>query len=208
MRFENEVLPGWLNVSRETFSKLVEFSNLVEKWNPAINLVSKGGVADLWQRHVIDSAQLVFHIPEDAALYCDLGSGGGFPGIIMAVLAEEFVPEMHVVLVESDRRKSVFLAEAARHLGISPVIKTERIQDLAPQNADVLTARALAPFSELCGLASRHLRSSGLALFPKGANAQQELQVAQVGWLFDHTEIPSRTNPDAVIFSVRNIRHA
>lgn len=201
-------LPAWLNVSRETLDRLFSFCDLVEKWNPAINLISKSGIAEIWNRHIIDSAQLFQQMPDRAREWCDLGSGGGFPGIVLAILAKQLQPNAQVILVESDRRKSVFLAQASRLLDIDARVKTQRIEELEPQNADVLSARALAPLSDLCGYAYRHLKPDGVAIFPKGAAAQLEIEQAQKLWRFDYSLTQSYTDPTAHILSVRGIRRA
>ncbi len=201
-------LPAWLNVSRETLDRLFSFCDLVEKWNPAINLISKSGIAEIWNRHIIDSAQLFQQMPDRAREWCDLGSGGGFPGIVLAILAKQLQPNAQVILVESDRRKSVFLAQASRLLDIDVRVKTQRIEELEPQNADVLSARALAPMSDLCGYAYRHLKPDGVAIFPKGAAALLEIEQAQKLWRFDYSLTQSYTDPTAHILSVRGIRRA
>ena len=201
-------VPAWLNVSRETLERLFAFCALVEKWNPAINLVSKSGVAEIWDRHVIDSAQLIRQIPLQGGRWCDLGSGGGFPGIVLAILAKELHPEAVIVLVESDRRKSVFLSEAARLLDISVTVKTQRIEDLEPLQADVLTARALAPLSNLCGYAYRHLKPDGVAIFPKGAAAAREIEDAKKQWQFNCDTMQSYTDPTALVVALRGIHRA
>lgn len=206
-RDEVEV-PAWLNVSRETLERLFVYCELVEKWNPAINLISKSGIAQIWDRHVIDSAQLIRKIPTQSDQWCDLGSGGGFPGIVLAILAKEVQPETQMILVESDRRKSVFLSETARLLDIAVSIKTQRIEDLEPQNVDVLTARALAPLSSLCGYAYRHLKPQGVAIFPKGAAAAREIEDAQKLWRFDCDMMQSHTDPDALVLAIRGIQRA
>lgn len=208
MNLDKAELPVWLNVSRETMDRLFAFCELVKKWNPAINLVSKSGISQIWDRHVIDSAQLIRQIPAQSGRWCDLGSGGGFPGIVLAVLAKEFQPETQITLVESDRRKAVFLSEAARHLDIAVSIKTQRVEDLEPQNVDVLTARALAPLSSLCGYAYRHLKPDGVAIFPKGAAAEREIEDARKLWQFELDMMQSDTDPEARVLAVRNIQRA
>lgn len=200
-----EELPDWLNVSRETLEDLYAFCRLVEKWSPTINLVSKAGLSGLWQRHVLDSAQIFSLVPPDARLWCDLGSGGGFPGLIVAILAKHERPELNFVLVESDRRKSVFLAEAARILDLRVRVRVERIEDLEPQNADVLSARALAPLDALCGFAYQHLKAGGVAIFPKGANSAEEVSEAQRHWGFGLSQHASRTEAEASILLLRDI---
>lgn len=201
-------VPDWLNVSRETLLKLFDFCDMVKKWNPAINLISKSGVTEIWNRHLIDSAQLIRQMPSHGRLWCDLGSGGGFPGIVLAILARELQPEVKVLLVESDRRKSVFLSEAARILDLTVCVKTQRIEELEPQNVDVLTARALASLPTLCSYAHRHLKVDGVAIFPKGASAAQEIAEARKLWQFDCDKMESFTDPSAVVLAVRNIRYA
>ena len=206
-RHEVEV-PAWLNVSRETLERLFAYCALVEKWNPAINLISKSGISEIWDRHVIDSAQIIRRMPSAAGLWCDLGSGGGFPGIVLAILAKELQPETRMILVEADRRKSVFLSEASRLLDIAVSVKTLRIEDLEPQNVDVLTARALAPLSTLCGYAYRHLKPQGVAIFPKGAAATREIEAAQKLWRFNCDAMQSHTDSEAVVLAVRGIQRA
>ena len=199
--------PDWLDVSRETFERLQSFVALVEKWNPAINLISKSGIPLLWQRHVLDSAQLFDFASQNTKTWCDLGSGGGFPGIVIAILAQEKLPELRLTLVESDRRKSVFLTEAARQLGLNLAVATCRIEDLAPQAADIVSARALAPLDVLCGYAARHLNALGTAIFPKGAAAADEIRDAKKSWVFDLTEMRSRTDANAAVLVLKGLRH-
>lgn len=199
--------PDWLDVSRETLERLDRFLALVEKWNPAINLVAPGSLGDAWDRHVLDSAQLLLDAPQ-AKHWVDFGSGGGFPGIVIAVLAQAERPEMRVTLVESDRRKSTFLSQAARELGLKLTVLTERAEAIPPLGADIISARALAALPALCELANRHMASSGTAIFPKGAQAQSELTDARKTWHFDATLTPSHTDPLGVIIKMTNLRHA
>lgn len=201
-------IPDWLDVSRETLEQLFAFCDLVEKWNPAINLVSKAGIAGLWHRHVLDSAQLIRNLPEQSATWCDLGSGGGFPGIVLAILAKDIQPDARMTLVESDARKAVFLSESARLLNLDVTVKSRRIEDLEPQHVDVLTARALAPLSQLCSFAHRHLQPDGLAIFPKGASAEREIAEARKLWFFNCDMMQSHTDPDATVLAIRDIRRA
>jgi len=193
------------DVSRETLARLETYAGLLEKWNPAINLVAKSTLPDLWSRHFLDSAQLFDLRPEGARRWADLGSGGGFPGLVVAILAAEEAPQMRVALVESDHRKAAFLRTVVRETGISADIHAERIETLAPLAADVLSARALAPLSQLLGFAERHLSPSGRALFPKGATYQAELTEALAQWRFDVQKTPSKTDPGSVILSIGGI---
>ena len=200
-------VPDWLDVSRETHDRLLEFCALVRKWNPAINLVSKTDVAQLWHRHLLDSAQLFELVPRGAALWADLGSGGGFPGIVVAILAQQHDPGLTVHLVEADRRKATFLAQAIRLLGLTSVLHVERIDRLAPLAADVVSARALARLPQLCGLADRHLAPTGLALFPKGEGVDFELQACIGIWQMAVERVPSRLRNEAVVLKITGLRH-
>lgn len=205
IKSEFEYLSG-VTVSEETFSKLERFAELVLKWNPRINLVAKSQLETLWERHIVDSAQLHAHAPADAGVWADFGSGGGFPGIVMAVLATEFAPERRFVLVESDTRKSAFLMEASRQLGLKVTVQAKRIEDIAPIGASIVSARALAALEPLFGLLSRHMASDAVALLPKGANYQSEIDVALAKWDFLLEVAPSRTDEAARILIVSRLR--
>lgn len=200
-------VPDWLDVSRETSDKLAAFCALVMRWTPAINLVSKSTGAQIWNRHLLDSAQIFSLLPSGATHWADLGSGGGFPGLVISILAESQAPDLSVTLVESDRRKSVFLTEAARTLGLRTKVLTQRIEEIQPLNADVLSARALAPLTALCGFAARHLAESGTAIFQKGANHAEEVAEARKSWAFDLQTHPSKTDSTAVVLAMKAIRH-
>ena len=207
MRDQSETLPDWLAVSRETQQDLQTLSARVLQWNLAVNLVSKASAAQIWTRHVLDSAQIFLMAPPDARRWVDLGAGGGFPGLVVAILARETRPDLEVVLVESDQRKAVFLHEAARTLGLQAQVLADRIEDIAPLGADVVSARALAPLSALCGFAHRHMAAEGLALFLKGARVADEIARARSDWHFDLTQVASKTDPESVVLALREIRH-
>ncbi len=201
-------LPAWLDVSRETLEKLREFRALIERWNPAINLVSRGGLEHVWDRHILDSAQLFNLKPEVADSWVDLGSGGGFPGVIIAILAEMSCSNLKVTLVESDRRKAAFLSQSVRVLGLDCEVEVVRIEDLEPRGASVISARALAPLVDLIGHAKRHLATGGTAIFPKGAGADQEVAAAHKKWKFDLVEHQSQTSPSGRILVLKDIADA
>ncbi len=143
-------------------------TDIVQKWTPRINLVSRDSARDLWRRHIADSAQLWAFRPPAARSWADLGSGAGFPGLVIAALAAEAAPDLAVILVESDVRKAVFLAEAARAMGLKLEIVTARIEALAPLGADVVSARALAPLDRLLGYLEKHRGAGGYWLVSEG----------------------------------------
>lgn len=199
---------GGVDVSRETFERLQALEMLVRRWTPAINLVSKNSLPQLWERHIVDSAQVFSLCPEHATHWVDLGSGGGFPGLVVAILARSLRPNLHVTLVEADLRKATFLRQVAQQLKLDVTVHSERIELLKPLEADVLSARALAGLSTLVGFADRHLRPGGLAIFPKGARHQEELSEAQAVWHFDVHARPSLSDGNAAILVIRNIHSA
>lgn len=194
------------SVSRETFEHLKELEALVRRWSSAINLVSKSTLADLWDRHIVDSAQLFWMAQPAEGKWLDLGSGGGFPGLVIAILARDL--PLTVTLVESDLRKATFLRQAAQALNLSVTVRSERIESLPPQSANVLSARALAALSDLLGYAHRHMRSDGLAILPKGARHAEEIDAARKLWSFDLDSRPSCSDPAAAILLIRNIHRA
>jgi 16S rRNA (guanine527-N7)-methyltransferase len=199
---------GSLSVSRETMESLTIYANLLEKWNPKINLVSKSTLGNLWERHMVDSAQLFDLAPSGANHWVDLGSGGGFPGMVIAIIAKELRPDMKVTLVESDQRKCAFLRTVSRETKCNAIVHSKRIEALEPLKADVLSARALADLNALLGFAEQHLAQQGLCLFPKGLTWEKELEIAQDSWQFSHQVTKSETDENAVVLRIEEIKHA
>lgn len=195
------------NVSRETMDSLETYLALLRKWNPKINLVSANTLAEAETRHICDSAQITSFIPKTARNLVDLGSGGGFPGIVIAIMAKEQLPDLSVTLVESDQRKASFLRTVLRETRTQAQVHAKRIEDIDPQAADVLTARALAPLKSLCGFAQRHLATGGVALFPKGKTWGKEVEEAQAEWSFQCVSHKSITDPTAVVLELRDLSH-
>ena len=195
-------------VSRETQGRLDMLEGLVKKWNPTINLVSKDSINNLRHRHIDDSLQIFDLADHESGLWCDLGSGGGFPGLVVAILAADSSRAIRLELVESDGRKCAFLREAIRQLEVDASVVHSRIEDLPKRSAAVLSARALAPLSKLCEFAHQHLSPEGIALFPKGSSHQDEIAAARKIWSFDLQLHPSKTDERAAILALRNINRA
>jgi 16S rRNA (guanine527-N7)-methyltransferase len=189
-------------VSRETTDRLAEYVALLLKWNRRINLISRSTEDDVWSRHALDSAQLWMLRPMGARHWADLGSGAGFPGLVVAVLAQEAEPALRFTFVESDERKAAFLEAAARSLCVPVSVRCDRIERSAPLAADVLSARALAPFTTLLEYTEIHRQPSGMGLFPKGAAVHKELLEAARCWHFEHRLHRSLTEPAAAIVEV------
>tara|TARA_R110002012_G_scaffold48293_3_gene125826 strand:- start:6199 stop:6807 length:609 start_codon:yes stop_codon:yes gene_type:complete len=193
-------------VSRETSDKLAQFAQLVEKWTAKINLISKPSIPHIWDRHIRDSVQLYQHAPIGNH-WVDLGSGGGFPAIVLALMSQQDGRQTKFTLVESDQRKCVFLRTAIRELGLDASVINDRIEKIAPLNADILSARALANLKMLVGFANVHLAEDGVALFPKGSNWEAEDVDARNVWQYTCDPIPSETDPSAAVLRIKEISH-
>ena len=200
-------------VSRETLDRLELYEVLLRKWQPAINLVAPSTLVQIWQRHFADSAQILEHAPILRPLrWLDLGSGAGFPGLVVAIMLAERAGS-HVTLVESDSRKAAFLREVIREAQFSGSVMVDiavsRIESIANQarvgHVDVVSARALAPLPKLLGLAGPFFRAGTVGLFLKGRDVEAEMAVAKQKFAFDEELEPSITDPEAKIVVVRHL---
>ncbi|MBC6406263.1 MAG: 16S rRNA (guanine(527)-N(7))-methyltransferase RsmG [Rhodospirillales bacterium] len=180
------------------------YEELLLHWNRSINLISRKETSDLWERHMLDSAQLLTLLPEAPAgrplRIADLGSGGGFPGMVLAILGAGTV-----TLVESDRRKAAFLRQVSRETGAGAEVKAERIEALGPLLAGCVTARALAPLPKLLGYVARHLLPGGRALLLKGCRREEELTEASGHWSMKVTERPSLSDPKGAVLIIEDL---
>ena len=213
-------------VSRETIERLKTYDSVLRTWQRTINLVAPSTLDEVWHRHFADSAQLLGlalaardagPAPDSASKspqkgekrWLDLGSGGGFPGLVLAILLAERDPAVRVTLVESDSRKAAFLGEVARKTGVAVEIRAERSEKYATQDKsqirEVITARALAPLPKLLGLVLPYFSPRTVALFPKGRDVDSEIGEAQRMFGFDAELAPSMTDPDARVVMVRNL---
>lgn len=193
-------------VSRETLQKLYLFCDLVRRWNPRINLIAASTIDDLWSRHIEDSMQIFRLAPTTPSHWVDLGSGGGLPGVVCAIMSQELAPNCHFTLVESDKRKAAFLATCKHELALNMTVKSERAERLEPLGADVVSARALAPLPALLPLVVRHMAEEGIALLPKGKNHAAELEAARAEWQFTSASHVSQTDNLARILALRDIK--
>jgi 16S rRNA (guanine527-N7)-methyltransferase len=192
-------------VSRETFGRLVAFEALFQKWARRINLSAPSTLNDVWSRHILDSAQLLRLAPE-AQRWLDLGSGGGFPGLVLAILLSER-PDAHVDLVESNRKKAAFLQSVIGQFGLPARVHALRIDDVHASigTPDVVTARALASLSSLLSLAEPWLASGATGLFHKGRDYRSEIEESAHQWRFDLLEHRSMIDPQSVILEIRDL---
>jgi 16S rRNA (guanine527-N7)-methyltransferase len=188
------------NVSRETLHRLEVFAELLLTWNARINLISRADAPDVWSRHIADSLQLVPLVPPDCARAIDLGSGAGFPGLILAIATG--IP---FDLIESDQRKASFLREAARATSAPVAVHACRLQQSPCKPAPLITARALAPLSCLLEFATPLLAQGGVCLFPKGENAETEVQEALASWTMKVERHISSTHRSGVILRISEV---
>ena len=204
-------------VTAETIERLKIYADTLALWQKRINLVAPSTIPDVWHRHFADSAQIVDLAPLAGQTWADLGSGAGFPGLVVAILhADVPAPRPRFVLIESDQRKAAFLAEVVRRTGLTATISVDilcmRIESAATRgmlaSADVVSARALAPLDKLIELASPLLKASGCGLFMKGRGVEAELAAAKRSFEFSYELVPSRTEPDAgiVVMSAPAVR--
>ncbi len=198
---EAEAFRRATGVSRETLERFEAYAELLRRWQARINLVGPKTLDEVWTRHFLDSAQLFPLLPTPCQVLVDLGSGAGFPGLALAILG---VPEVH--LIESDQRKAAFLREAARITGAPAAVHATRIDSAPAITADAVTARALAPLADLLPGAHCFTGNTGIALFPKGQNVEQELTAATKYWTMEVERLASRTDPKGVILRLRDIR--
>lgn len=190
------------DVSRETMNKLHAYAALIRQWNQLHNLVSKESELHLWHRHIWDSAQLVPLIGKNVKTLADLGSGAGFPGLILALLLNGRVK---VTLYEATGKKCMFLRAAAERMDLNVAIEQVRLEQAAARCFDVVTARALAPLPKLLGYAQKFVTPNTVCLFPKGRNVALELTEAHKCWNMSLSQIPSLTDPSAMILELRQV---
>lgn len=195
-----------LDVSRETMERLSIYETLLLKWQKSINLVSASTLPELWRRHMLDSAQIAGLAPENALRWADLGSGAGFPGLVIAILLRDR-PGFEMHLVESDQRKCIFMREVARATGASATVHTTRIEAYAGEAGafDLVSARALAPLDRLLGWAAPLFDANTIGLFLKGQGVQDELTAARKSWIFEADIYRSQSDPAGSVLKLRGL---
>lgn len=184
--------------------KLKSYLALLEKWQPKINLISNNTLDNAWERHFIDSQQIAEYFPENTKTLFDLGSGAGFPGLVLAIIC----PDINVSLVESDQKKCSFLKTVSRETETSATIYNERIEAVSHETRpDVITARALASLDKLFEYCAKWIEANSAItlIFPKGENADEELAILSKKWRYDLRTHPSKTDENAKILVFSDI---
>jgi len=193
-----------LDVSRESLTRLEALVSVAAAWQERINLISPSTLPEIWQRHVLDSAQLVPLLPKNTMKIADLGSGGGFPALVLAA-----VQKAEVHMFEANAKKVAFLEEALRQMGVSGKVHRQRLaQNIAPANmpvVQVVTARAFAPLTELLGYAAPFMARGAIGLFHKGQDIDTELTAAAKAWNITALKHSSLTDSRAVILEVKEL---
>lgn len=205
MDIKNEFLQ--YNVSRETFKKIKQFAELLKVWNQKMNLVSRNSLEDLWKRHILDSVQLINYISPQVKNLLDIGSGAGFPAIILAILLQEKNPETKITLVESITKKTVYLNDVREKLGLSNVkVINSRVENINLPKPNLITARAVAALDVLCGYVSKIGNNNTESLFLKGKSYKDEIAEAEKHWKFDLEVFPNKYSDEGVILKLSNLR--
>ncbi len=192
-------------VSDDVLERLRAFVALLEKWQRTVNLVGRGSLGDVWRRHMLDSTQLGAHLPKDAKIIADIGSGAGFPGLVLAITEADIGAEFH--LIESHARKCAFLNEANRITGAGAVIHHCRMEDLTNITADVIVARAVAPLDKLLQYAFPVLKKGGQCFFLKGKNWREELTKTQKNWIMKESRLQSLSDASGMVLKLEEIEH-
>ncbi len=193
-----------LGVARETVSRLSTYVEILTVRNQQLNLVSESTMQQVWRRHILDSAQLVEQIPASAKTLVDLGSGAGFPGMVLAIMLSER-PGLKVHLIESTQKKCRFLEEVGEATHAPIQVHWTRVESVKNLRADVITARAVAPLEKLLKLAYPYFRPSSTGLFLKGKSLSHELTLASKSWKLDSTPVPSRSDPSGIVLRVTGL---
>lgn len=191
-------------VSRETLDDLVAYSELLIKWQTRINLIGSGTLPDIWHRHFLDSAQLAMIDPLPQGPWLDFGSGAGFPGLVVAIMRRS-EPDFSMHLVESNGKKAAFLREVIRATGAPAEVHCKRFEELLPLPVGVISARAVAPLSQLLSLSEPFIEQNPTFLFPKGQDVDEELTDASKCWNIDLDKYPSMTDPQGVLLRIKDV---
>ena len=193
------------DVSRETLLKLRAYEASLQEWQNKFNLVSKSSLEDAWNRHFIDSMQLVKYIPQSAQSLYDFGSGAGFPGMVLAIMAAEKTPYLKVSLIESIGKKTLYLKHVSEICSVNVEIFNQRIESLPKNKVDVITSRAMTSLSDLLGCAYPFCKKETVCIFPKGKKHQEEIDEAKKHWQFECQIHPSETSSEGVILVITKL---
>lgn len=194
------------NVSRETYKKLENYQTLVLEWNSKFNLISKSTEMNIWERHMVDSLQLIKYISKEDKILLDLGSGAGFPAVVLAIARQEFYPDLQINLVESIGKKATFLRTVNEQLKLNMNIYQERIEKLNIEKVDIITSRALASLPKLLEYAKPFCKKETKLILPKGEKWSVENDEAQKQWEYKYEIYNSDTSDVGKILRISDLR--
>lgn len=205
MNIENEILN--YSISREIFKQISDFSEIICEWNEKINLISKNSVKDLWTRHILDSLQLIDYIPRETKTLVDIGSGSGFPAVVLAIVLQEKIPSAKVKMVESITKKTVYLNDVINRLNLNNAeVINSRVENTVFKNVDVITARAVAALDVLLSYQYKIRSSKTLGIYLKGQSYQQEIENARKIWEFACEVKQNKYCDDGVVLLISDLR--
>jgi 16S rRNA (guanine527-N7)-methyltransferase len=194
------------NVSRETLDYFERYRALLIKWAAQINLVGPSTLSHFWERHMLDSAQVLPIAGQRINTVADFGTGAGLPGLVLARLLKDQNDASHVTLVEVSAKRCGFLREAARALDVSVTIVQEKIEDTKPFGVNIITARAFAPLEKLLGYSEPWMQLGARALFLKGEDVQHEIDQASTNWSFQSRVTQSLTDSRGCVLEIINLQ--
>ncbi|MDR3425217.1 MAG: 16S rRNA (guanine(527)-N(7))-methyltransferase RsmG [Alphaproteobacteria bacterium] len=194
-------------VPHETIHRLTAYQDMLISWNEKFNLVAASTLPHIWMRHFLDSAQLMSFIPDTASTLADMGTGAGFPGLVLAIMAQGKNKNLHIHAIESTGKKADFLQAVVDELKLNVTIRRERVEAIADLKADIITARALKPLPELLKYANRLIHKDSLCLFLKGKSLSEELTQARKYWTFDAETHQSQSDESGSVLVLRELRY-
>lgn len=203
--FDAEEFARQTHADAAALARLSIYETVLRTWNEHTNLIAPSTLETVWERHFWDSAQLLPLIPLQTKTIVDIGAGAGFPGLVLAALLHG-KSDATIQLIDATQKKCRFLTEAAEAMGVTVKIHWGRAETIASLDADVVTARAVAPLEDLFTLVERHLKPGGLALLLKGARANEELTAARRAWDFAVNGVPSRSDSAGMVLCVTGLR--
>lgn len=194
-------------ISRVTMEKLKVYEASLVEWQNKLNLVSNSSIEDAWNRHFVDSMQLCYYIPKNAKTLYDLGSGAGFPGMVIAIMANELTPSLKVSLIESITKKTLYLNEVKKLTDTKVEIINERAENLPAKKVDVITSRAMTALNKLFEYSFKFCDENTVLIFPKGKKHLEEIREAKKDWLFEIEIIESETSEEGVVLVIKSLKN-
>lgn len=194
------------NVSRGTIQQLEDYEESLQEWQQMMNLVSNASLNNAWERHFEDSVQLFDLLPSDAKTLFDFGSGAGFPGMVLAIMAKELLPNLQVNLVESTKKKTLYLKHVADLTNTNVNICNDRIENIKSQKADVITSRAMSSLNDLLNYSEPFCKNNTVLIFPKGKKHQEEIDEAKRKWNFNIEIYASNSSDEGAILLITNLK--